>query len=469
MRGVACLPLGGCARVVLDRSPPHTPREPSVQVPTITRHSLAFGPELYLAQDQGLPLVAMAVGMRGGHRDDPPGKEGLAATIAALLLSSVGQPGDGADPYGDLGTTMLTSALPSLVLSRCTVHRDDAAAALQLLARRRSIHLSEAGFDRARRGRLDALDAVRGSPESIAALGLVLASDGAEPPVASTELGSPDTFAALAPVDAQAWLSTRERADGVVVAMAGDVDERDARAWIATAFAGWPSTTEPPPPLPPVVHRSARGPRVVLVRWPRLPQAVLAFGGPHPVYGHPDEPAHTVAGWIAGGIMHHELRSRQRTSYGMQWNVVDTKRGRVLAQWAKLEPVDIGRAVQRLRTRLLLMQSDVQLSDIALRDAWLHEMVGMMESFHGPEAALGELVRLMDERLPAEHPERRVRAFDDLEAPQVIHTLRTAYHPDLVRICIVGDDATLEHARRVLPARDIVERRPEQLLGLHGR
>lgn len=458
----------GCAGRGSERRPPQTPSSVAVQFPRITRGTLGQGSDLYLVEDHGVPLVAMAVAVAAGHRHERPQEQGRAAVAASMVLEGM-EGGDRAallGRYGDLGATPYTSVGPSLLVLGSTVHRDDAAAALGLMLGnlRRSTGALDA-FERVVRERRESLRAAQGSAEVVAGLGLLLASQGVEPPVSTLPDGTRQSLAALTAEQARDWLALRLRLDGLTFLVAGDVVEPQVLGWIDEATDDWPAVNEPTPAIPPALARipaSAR-PRIVLVHWPQLPQAIVALGGLREPYGHPDEPAQTLADGIMVSVMHHELRQRQRVSYGVQQRVWTTKLGVVSQLWAKVEPTRVGPATEQLWAFLERFGQGAQLVDGAVADDRQAAMIGMMHDYHGAEPALGQLRRLAEADLPARTPQQRLAWLRSLDAPRVTAALRELVHPDRVCWCIVGDSAALEQARSVLPRDRVVERTPAEL------
>ncbi|MEM9454760.1 MAG: insulinase family protein [Myxococcota bacterium] len=471
--GLGTIPWLGCAGRGSDRRPPQTPSSVAVELPRITRGTFGRGSGLYLVEDHGVPLVAMAVAVAAGHRHERSQEQGRAAVAASMVLEGM-EGGDRAallGRYGDLGATPYTSVGRSLLVLGSTVHRDDAVAALRLmLGNLRRPTGADDAFERVVREHRESLRAARGSAEVVAGLGLLLASQGVEPPASLLSEGTAESLAALTPEQARAWLALRLRLDGLTFLMAGDVDEPQILRWIDAATDDWPPASEPAPAIPPVPERllaSAR-PRIVLVHWPQLPQAIVALGGPREPYGHPDEPAQTLADGILLSVMHHELRQRRRISYGVQQRGWNTRLGVVTQLWAKVEPTRVGPATEQLRAFVERFEQGALLVDEAVIDDRQAAMIAMMHDYHGAEPALGQLRRLAEADLPARTPQQRLAWLRSLDAPQVTAALRQLAHPERLRWCIVGDSAVLEQARSVLPREGVVERTPAELFERAG-
>ena len=125
LASLGAVPLVGCSTLGSDHVPPQTPERLHLSLPPILHREHAAGPQLYLLEDHGLPLVSMAVLVRAGHRHERPGQEGLAALAATMLLRGM-EGGDRVtllESYGELGTTPAAVANSTTLGLRCTVQR----------------------------------------------------------------------------------------------------------------------------------------------------------------------------------------------------------------------------------------------------------------------------------------------------------------------------------------------------------
>lgn len=467
LAGLSTTALSGCAGA-REHQPPKTPRGVEVLLPRISREPIAGGGTLYLVPDEGVPLVALAVTLRAGHGQEPPGQEGLARLVASMLLEGM-EEGDRRgllDRYGELGTTPAAWAMPRRLMLRCTVHRDDAPAALRLmLDNLRRPTLSPEAFERLRRQQQGSLASAEGDPNAVTGLGLMLGTQGVEPPAALLSLGTAGSVGALQLDDVRSWLAHRRHRAGLTVAMAGDVDEASAHAWIREASLDWSAggeSTESPSQEQPVEHA---GPRTVLVPWPGLSQAVVGLGTPVKALGDRGEPAQTLASSLLAGIVSRELRTRLRTSYGVESETWRTKLGEVGGHWAKVDPADVGRAVQRILEFLQRIEGEVKFRADVVQELRQGAMIDQMNDFHGAEPSLAQLLRLAEDDLAPQTYRSRLEVLRQVDAPQVTGAFLRAHHPERLRVCILGDPAAVQRAQAVLPADGVVVRSPAQLMG----
>jgi zinc protease len=469
LAGLGALPLLGC-RMGSEHRPPSVPRTARVSVPAIDHATLASGPELRLLQDHAVPLVAMAVVVRAGHRGEPAGQEGLVRLVASLLLEGAGGSDRAAllDRYGDLGATPQWLVGPSLLGLSCTVHADDAPAALSLLVDNlRRPTLAEEPFQRLRREQRELVTASRDDPSRVAGLSVLLGVTGLEPPAAALAEGTPRSIAALRLEAARTWLAAHVRPDALVVLLAGAAEPDTALGWVDAATHGWSRPAGSPASTPASVATAVEAPRrTVVVPWPSLGQAIVALGSPRAPYGHADEPAEQVASSMLGSMLHHELRTRQRTTYAVEPATWDTKRGVVQRVEAKVEPTAVKWALYGIIEQVERLVLDGAVAERALDGTRSSIAMALMDDHNGPDAALRQLARVVAEGLGPDAAERRLERLMSLDVSDVRAAAKRLYDPSLMRIGVVGEAAALAAVYEALPGEGVLERRPEQLVGL---
>lgn len=479
---LSSMPALACAARQLERHPPSVPGGAQISLPVIHHPQPESGPRLYLVHDDGLPLVSLAIALRAGHEHAPAEHPGLAGVAASMVLEGMGggDRSDLLDRYGDLGTTPGTSTGSSLLLLQCTVHRDDAPAALRLMAENlQQPTMAAPAYARALREHREWSTVARGEPALVAGLGLLAASHGVEPPGSTLGIGTPETLRGLTRETVGSYLLQHVRRDQAVVLMAGDVDESEAWAWIDRATEGWPTSLSRPdgsptdsasaPTLSTPTEPTSTVPtrsRSVLVPWPALPQAFVAVGGPRAPYGDALEPAQEVAATLLASTLQYELRTRQRSTYAVQSRVWRTLRGDVRQLWVRVDPQQAGAAVTAVREQLQSLAGDRSFSESIVAEVRTGAELQSMLAFHGPEATLGELARLAEAGLPADTPRRRLEWLREVDAGSVADAIRDDVGNDRVCWCVAGDATALRGARQALPQGEQLTRSPETLLGL---
>lgn len=480
LAGLSTAPLLACARRRSEREPPRVPSGAQISLPVIHELPSTEGPTLMLAEDHALPLVAMAIAIRAGHAHEPAAHPGLAGLAGAMLVDGMGGGSrrELLGRYGDLGTHPAVSKTRSRLVLGCVTHRDDAGAALSLMAENlRAPTMDQASFERRRREHGEWASVTRGEPATVTGLGLLTASLGVELPSTALGIGPPHGLDGLELETVRAFLRDRVRREDTVIMMAGDVDEARAWDWIERALGGWsssaplvePSTTEPSPTAPtPTADAPARPLRsaAVLVPWPTLPQAFIALGGPRAPYGHEDEPGQTVATSLISSTLHYELRSKQRSTYSVQSRVWPTSLGDVQQIWVRVDPDATRRAVEAIGEQLAMLDTDLHFTEQIVAEIRQGAELDAMLSFHGPEATLRQLVRLADAELGPRTPQRRLEWLREVDALRVSKALLEVLGQDRRCWCVAGEPTAIEQASDRLSGEHRLTRTPEALLGL---
>ncbi len=462
--GLLSLPLVGCAGTSIFR--PYSPKPIRIVLPEIGKATLPSGATLYHAADMSVPLVAIAVAIRAGHGHDEIGREGLAQIMSSLLREGMAGTNRVAleQRYGRLGASVDAFVTASLMVLRCTVHRDQAAEALRLLADNlRDPTFADASFERGLDLHRIALGSMRADPESLAGLGLIRAELGCEPPSSTLAIGTASALDSQSLAQGRAWLAPLVRSDNAIVVLTGALDHDEARRWADDATQTWTRGYEPAPSPTHALPSRAQRANNVLVTVPKLAQAVIAFGGRR----QPSTPRGVIEALADGmtrSVLHHELRTLRRVTYGLGSLSRMTKHGSFTQMTAVVEAAEVSRVTQRIRTVLLRLPS-MQINEDDLDYARRNGMVALMADLSGAEILLRRLLDLAeDDRGPDLH-QRQLDEVEQLD-PATFSSVFQSLHPDgEVRLSIVGRSAALDYARAVLPKPGIVELVPDQLLG----
>ena len=468
----AALASAGCTPAAQELPRPPIAQDIAVSLPQPLTHSFAYGAELMLVQDQSLPLVALAVAVRVGFRSEQPSQAGLAGLCADMLLEGCsGSDGPALrERYADFGATPFSLVTPSMLLLSCTVHRDDAPAALALMVENlRAPTLAPADFERVREDLQTSLAGTVGRPEVVSAFGLFLGSTGIEPPLPLLSIGTSSSLAALKVEDLRAWLGAHAHPAKLSFLFAGAASLDEAKSWVAGAAASWQNpaaVSDTPPDYTPAI---STGPRKVYVPWEGLERDIFSFGLPHNPYGSPREFISLLADSVVGGLLMYELRTKLRASYGIDAHSWNTRLGPYNQRWTSLAADSIENAL--IHTRQLfdnLHANDALREDLAGRavaDMRRSLAMEMMSDFAGPDASLAQLVRIADLRLPPTTPGDRYANMLRVDGPSLSAALRNAYDPARLRMCVVGRPSSIAAARRVFVDELASTRTAAQLTG----
>lgn len=291
----------------------------SVRLPSSTDFVLPNGMRVFLVPDAEVPLVAFQMRLAGGAVEDPPGEEGAAALLAALLTKGAGAR-DAAQFQEEVefvGGTLSAAAAPRWISLGAEFLKGDTDLALELLSdcvmRPR---LDAAEFEKERGLALDALSAAREEPQELVPLywaGWLFGKHPLGAPVPGDErsLGA----MTLDRVRAAAARTLAPQRAWIVVA--GDFDAAAMRKKLEDRFGGWSSSAAAPPALP--RPGPADGGRVLLVDKPDALQTYFRFGNVAIDRSHPDYPARTLVNTVLGGRFTSRLNQALRIDTGLSY------------------------------------------------------------------------------------------------------------------------------------------------------
>jgi zinc protease len=288
----------------------------------VTEFKTPAGIEVRLVEDRELPLVSMQVVLQSGGTDDPTGKEGTMAFVAAMV-------GEGAGPYDGASFRKLRD--DNAIRLGLQVSAD--ASTVSLLTPTGQIDI---GFDllkafvtapqfppeaieRVRKGSLVDVQASENNPGELAfrAAGeLVLKGH----PYQRLTSGSSTSLPGITRDDLVAVHKTMFVRQGMKIAITGDISREDASRRIDQLFGQLP-LGEKKKPLPPVP--AWPGTKLKLVPWD-MPQSIVMFGGPGISYTDPDFLVAAVLMEIIGGErsrLNAEVREKRGLTYGIGYGL----------------------------------------------------------------------------------------------------------------------------------------------------
>jgi zinc protease len=273
----------------------------------------------WLVEDHAVPVVSVSWSWRGGAALDPPGQEGVAALAAALLT-------EGAGP---LPATAFADALRDQAIGLSfTADRDSFEGGFRALlpalpeaARLAALAMTEPRLDEeaVSRMRARAVAAARRALETPRGQAgrAFWAEAYPEHPVGRPSGGTAESVAALSAEAMRAALARQVRREGLLVAAAGAITERDLQALLAQLFAGLPSGA--PPSVSPLPAFRRFGQRVLPVE---APQSSVVFGQGGLAASDPDwEAAQVLMRILAGGGFASRLMQSVREKRGLAYGI----------------------------------------------------------------------------------------------------------------------------------------------------
>ena len=268
-----------------------------------------------------LPVVSVIAIVDAGAICDPVGREGLAALTAAMLPEGTAAM-DGetlALQLERLGASVGAGADWDAATTGLTVTRPNLEGALTLFADMLTAPSFPAReLERLKAERMAELLQLRTEPRGLADEMMSRFIYAPESRYSRPEAGSPTSVEAIESRDVGELYSSRYRAAGTTLVIAGDVTVEDATTLAEDAFGGWGGRA--PAPIN-VIDAPTGAPRSVhLVAKPDAPQSEIRLGHVGIPRIHPDYFRVVVMNAVLGGLfssrINLNLRERNAFTYG---------------------------------------------------------------------------------------------------------------------------------------------------------
>jgi zinc protease len=281
VRALALAVLAGCASGGgYTPHPPELGGLPVVFVPSYESSRLANGVTLQVNPDPALPLVSVALGVRGGSLTEPLARAGATALLASTMTIRTERLDrlQLAAAYDAVGDGVHVRLDPDGLVFQLDVLADSAEAAIAVLAEvARHPTFDQALLERGRDDELSALSALESDPRALAFQGLHQVVFGTGHRLGLPLAGTRRTLAAVSLADLQARHGELFRPENLVLAVCGRMTAQAARAAAERAFGDWraagPAPARPAPP-PPARARQA----IHFIARPGLAQTMIYAG-----------------------------------------------------------------------------------------------------------------------------------------------------------------------------------------------
>ncbi len=293
----------------------------AVSAPLGTRTVLENGLILLHSEQRSLPLVTLRLILWAGTAVEPPEKSGLANLTAQLLSQGTADRSaqEVAEAIDTLGGRLGFLAEKDFVSVGLTVLREDLEAGLTLLSELIQIpSFPEEEFKQKISQNLARIHQEEQDPHTVTALAFQGALYGSHPYGRRT-IGTPEELKNLTREDVVNFHRERYLPEGAIVAVVGDISQKEAREALAGAFGGWLGGPARVPTL-----SLPEGPKtlnVVKIDRP-VSQAQVLFGHPGLERDDPDFYAVLVMNYIlGGGGFESRLLDNIRDNLGLAYSV----------------------------------------------------------------------------------------------------------------------------------------------------
>jgi zinc protease len=351
-RGTASSPQAG---------PPEATKGATLSTMKIQQVRSPGGIEAWLVEDHNVPLVAMRFAFDGGNAQDPPGKEGVANFLTAMM-------DEGA---GDLSSAQFQERMEELAMrmsfddsrdtlygsfETLTINRDAAAELLRLAITKPRFDAD--ALDRIRKQLLANIVFENRDPDKVAGKAWnALAFAGH--PYGRSASGTKESIGALSREDLEAYRRRVFAKDTLKVVVVGDIDAAGLGVLLDRVFGGLAAKGE----LTPVARTQPKPGGSQQVIEMDVPQSVAVFGKGAMLRKDPAfMPAYVLNHILGGGGFSSRLMVEVREKRGLAYSVYSYlqpyRQAGLFAGGVATKNEEIGRSLEVIRAELKRMASE---------------------------------------------------------------------------------------------------------------
>ena len=415
----------------------------SYRFPDFIDERLPSGIRLVTAPVAKLPVVTVLVIVDAGSADDPPGKEGVAALTAALLLEGTARfsGAELAERFELLGASVEAGADWDSAFAKITMLSDRVDEATTLLGE----VLSEPAFperevERLKAERLAEILQLETEPRGLAdeKFSEFLYSAGSR--YSKPDEGSSESVSGLVRDDVEEFYRARYRTGSTTVVVAGDVSADKARTLVTNAFKGWASGTSERRQLIATPRTNRKTVHIINKR--DAPQSELRIGHIGLPRKTPDFFPTLVMNAVLGGLFGSRINLNLREAHGYTYGAssfYDWRRGP--------GPFVVSTAVQSEVTTPALREILLEIERIRAAKITEDELSlardyldGVFPIRYETTAAIASaLATLVIYALPSDYYDAYRTNIRGVTVDEVLRAARAHLHPDDLQTVVVGD------------------------------
>ncbi|MBV6432467.1 MAG: putative zinc protease [Bryobacteraceae bacterium] len=445
----AILAVAASFAQTLDRTkPPETPPLAPYKLPASAESKLPNGLGVVLVEDRRFPLVTLRVAFHAGSRFDPPGRSGVAETVAGLLKA--GTPSRTArriaEELAAIGGSLSAAESPDSLIVSGSVLSENTPKLLDLAADIvRNADFPPGEIALRKQNRIQELAIERSQASTLAAEKLRAVVFGTHPYARS--LPTPEAIKAITREDLLKFRETLLTPANATLILVGDIPPRQQTLDLIRArFASWPG--KPVPPAPggefPKPRRS-----ITLIDRPGSAQADILIGHITVNRRHPDYFPLLVGTNILGGgassRMFDNIREKQGFAYDASAHNIPYKDAGLLNVNTQVRDQVIGPALEAVFAELGRMGSEpVTARELTDRKNYINGIFVMQLSSQSGVA--NQLAGLRLNGLPNSYLETYVTRVRSVEPDQIERVASRYFSPSDAAIVIVGDASKIAAA-----------------------
>ena len=427
--------------------------------PDFVDQRLPTGIRLVTVPVAKLPLVTVLVIIDAGSTDDPPGKEGVAALTAGLLLEGTARfsGAELAEKFERLGASVESGADWDSAFAKITMLSDRADEATTLLGQ----VLSDAAFperevERLKAERLAEILQLETEPRGLADEKFSEFLYAPESRYSKPDEGSSSSVSGLSRDDVEKFYRARYRAASTTVIVTGDVSVDAARALVTKAFKDWPAGTSERTPLVATARTNRKN--VHIINKDDASQSELRIGHIGLPRNNPDFFPTLVMNAVLGGLFGSRINLNLREAHGYTYGAssfYDWRRGP--------GPFVVSTAVQSEVTMPALREILGEIDRI--RSAKITEdelslardyLDGVFPIRYETTAAIASaLATLVIYGLPADYYDTYRSNIRGVSVDDVLRAAKSHLHPTELQTVVVGDAKVIQESLAELDLGDL--------------
>lgn len=424
---------------------PGPPRD--YRFPHFDRRTLSNGMQLLVAPIAKLPLVSVLALVEAGASVEPPGKQGVAALTARLLLEgAAGMDGSAlAEGFEHIGASVDAQVDWDVATVSLTILSERLPAALALVRDLlREPTFPEREVQRLKEQRLSDLLQQLAEPRELADEQFASATYEPSARYAAPKEGDATSVRALTRADVQAFYSARYSPQALTLIFAGDVTTDVAVTLAESLFGDWRGASPDTPPAG--IDAVQRGKLVRIVAKPDAPQSEIRVGH----VGLPrNAPAYfdvMVMNAVLGGLFSSRINLNLREVHGYTYGASSAfewrRAGGPFVIHTAVKSDVTGPAIHEILKEIDRMRAEaISEDELTLATSYLDGVFPIR--YETTAAIAGALANLVIHSLDEDYYDAYRSNVRGVTTESVLRAAQQHLHPEMLRIVVVGDRAVI--------------------------